>query len=189
MRDGTATRKKLERCALDLFVKKGVIATTIKDIASAADVAEGTMYRHYQSKEDLATELYVRAYKELFHTLKESIGRQDQLKDKLTAICDLVCHAYDEDPITFNYLLLAQHHQLPKINNESYSLNGFLCSIFEDAITKGEIAQDDPNYYSGIVLGILVQAAAQRTYHRIEKPLGEDYQKLAHTLFKALEIA
>lgn len=188
MRDGTATRKKLERCALNLFVKKGVIATTIKDIASAADVAEGTMYRHYQSKEDLATELYIRAYKDLFHALKDSIARFQGLKERLLAICDLVCHAYDDDPITFNYLLLAQHHQLPKINQENYSLNSFLCALFDEAMEKGEIAKDDSNFYSGVILGVLIQAAAQRTYHRIDRPLGEDHKKLAETLFKALEI-
>lgn len=188
MRDGTATRKKLERCALNLFVEKGVIATTIKDIAGAAEVAEGTMYRHYQSKEDLATELYIRAYKDLFNNLKQALAEKDSIKDKIFTISHMVCAAYDHDPITFNYLLIAQHHQLPKINNQDYSLNSWACEVFQEAIDKGEIGQEDPNFYAGILIGILIQSAAQRTYHRIDKPLSEDSQKLARTILQALSL-
>lgn len=188
MRDGTATRKKLERCALNLFVEKGVIATTIKDIAGAAEVAEGTMYRHYQSKEDLATELYIRAYKELFHHLKAALDESKTIKEKIYTISTLVCSSYDQDPITFNYLLIAQHHQLPKINNQEFSLNRWACEVFAQAIKDGEVEQDDPNFYAGVLIGILLQAAAQRTYHRIEHPLADDAQKLAQTIIKALSL-
>ncbi len=188
MRDGTATRKKLERCALNLFVQKGVIATTIKDIAGSAEVAEGTMYRHYQSKEELATELYIRAYKDLSVLLKEALNQELSLKDKIKRLCNIVCSAYDEDPITFNYLLIAQHHQLPKINHEDYSFNTFLCQIFQQAMDANEIQNEDPNYYSGVLLGILVQAAAQRNYKRMTSPLAQDAEKLTNTLYQALSI-
>ncbi|HET9843326.1 MAG TPA: helix-turn-helix domain-containing protein, partial [Gammaproteobacteria bacterium] len=76
MRDGTATRQKLERCALDLFVRQGINATTIKDIANAAQIAEGTLYRHYTSKDDLAAALYLKAYKE-FSVLLQNVIEQN----------------------------------------------------------------------------------------------------------------
>src|ERR1700704_5803480 len=50
-RDGAATRQKLLRAALELFTTVGFRATTTPEIAARADVAEGTIYRHFTSKE------------------------------------------------------------------------------------------------------------------------------------------
>ena len=188
MRDGTATRQKLESVALDLFVKKGVLATTIKDIAKAADVAEGTLYRHYPSKEELATELYIRAYQHLYEDLRDAIQGKNTLKEQITVTCDLVCRSYDKDPITFNYLLIAQHHQLPKIKETPYGLNGFLCKLFTQAMDRNELRRDDPNFYAAVVMGIVIQSGSARFYERINRPLSEDSDKLIEIINRVLDV-
>ena len=71
MRRGEATRERVTRTALELFVKKGVKETTIRDIADAAEVAEGTLYRHYESKEALAEALFTESYEAMAATLRE----------------------------------------------------------------------------------------------------------------------
>lgn len=47
------TKARVERAALTLFVARGVAETTTKEIAMAASVAEGTIYRYFPSKRDL----------------------------------------------------------------------------------------------------------------------------------------
>jgi len=52
------TRQRLIRAALELFTTKGYHDTTTAQIAKKAGVAEGTIYRHFLSKQQLLNELY-----------------------------------------------------------------------------------------------------------------------------------
>ena len=53
------TKARVERAALTLFVARGVAETTTKEIAMAASIAEGTIYRYFPSKEQLALDLFL----------------------------------------------------------------------------------------------------------------------------------
>ncbi|WP_298460901.1 TetR/AcrR family transcriptional regulator [uncultured Cellulomonas sp.] len=46
-----ATRDRLQRCALELFVQRGFDATTVEDIARAAGVSHMTFFRHFPTKD------------------------------------------------------------------------------------------------------------------------------------------
>jgi len=47
------TREALQEAARRLFAEQGYDATTVKEIADAADVAERTFFRYFSAKEDL----------------------------------------------------------------------------------------------------------------------------------------
>ena len=51
------TRQHIYRVASNLFLEKGYEATTLKDIAEAADVSTGTLYRYFPSKGDFLVEI------------------------------------------------------------------------------------------------------------------------------------
>lgn len=55
---GQRSRAHILEAALGLFEKKGYAATTLRDIAAAADVSLGLTYRYFRSKEDLVLALY-----------------------------------------------------------------------------------------------------------------------------------
>jgi AcrR family transcriptional regulator len=57
-RDPKGTRDRLVRAALELFTTQGYHASTTPEIAKKAGVAEGTIYRHFASKEQLLNEIY-----------------------------------------------------------------------------------------------------------------------------------
>ena len=49
-----AIRKRIVSAALDLFQKKGFEATTTREIARKAKIAEGTVFNYFRTKEDIA---------------------------------------------------------------------------------------------------------------------------------------
>jgi AcrR family transcriptional regulator len=57
---GERTRERLLTTAIDLFVAKGYEATTMRDIAAAADCSLGLSYRYFAGKEELVLALYAR---------------------------------------------------------------------------------------------------------------------------------
>ncbi|MBD8500880.1 TetR/AcrR family transcriptional regulator [Paenibacillus arenosi] len=52
-----ATKEKIQTAAMQLFVQKGFGSTNVQDIADAAEISIGLLYRHYKSKEKLFNEL------------------------------------------------------------------------------------------------------------------------------------
>src|SRR3546814_9458826 len=108
---GARTQEKSERSTRSLFAAKGVDRTTIGDIARAAGIAEGTLYRHYQSKEALVWQLFSHNYLRLAAQLHALQAGRRGLRAKLAAMVGLFCSLYERDPDMFRFLLLVQHGQ------------------------------------------------------------------------------
>ena len=70
-RDPKGTRERLVRAALELFTSQGYHASTTPQIASRAGIAEGTIYRHFESKEQLLNEIYRAAVRMLERPISE----------------------------------------------------------------------------------------------------------------------
>ena len=114
MRPKDHTKELIARTALTLFVEKGIDGATIRDIATAAGIAEGTLYRHYSRQRALAWELFSTNYFAFALELDRLQANYDTLRDKLDAMVRQFCTFFDQDPVLFSYLLLAQHGQLKK---------------------------------------------------------------------------
>ena len=66
------TRQRLIRTALELFTTRGYHDTTTAQIAKKAGIAEGTIYRHFPSKQQLLNELYRAALRWAINVVQES---------------------------------------------------------------------------------------------------------------------
>ena len=106
-RDGEATRQRLLRAALDLYTTVGFRGTTTPAIASRAGVAEGTIYRHFTSKEHLLNEVYRSAQKWATGLLKE-IEEQEKAaraSERLQRVARRFLEAAERDPAALRMLL------------------------------------------------------------------------------------
>lgn len=73
--DGTNTRGRILKAALELFAHKGFHGTSIRDIAEGAGVQTGTMYGHFVSKDAMLEELMVAAHEAYEAVLASAVER------------------------------------------------------------------------------------------------------------------
>ena len=84
------TRQRLIRAALELFTTRGYYDTTTAQIAKKAGIAEGTIYRHFASKQQLLNELYRAAQRWAARVVQEA-ARNPQggtARAQLTAVAN-----------------------------------------------------------------------------------------------------
>jgi AcrR family transcriptional regulator len=186
MRDGSKTKELIARTSLHLFVEKGITETTIRDIAAAAGIAEGTLYRHYESKDQLAWELFSENYLSFARELDRVQEGYDTLKDKLAAMIRRFCAFFDQDPVLFSYLLLAQHHQLKKVTPEMQTAVTVLQKVIAQGMAQGEVAEIEVELAAAMVLGVVLQVAVFKAYNRINQNLSQLSETLVDTCWQVL---
>jgi|SRR5579883_411097 len=170
MRNGTATRERIEQTALGLFVTKGVSETTIRDIAQGAGIAEGALYRHYPSKDALILDLFAREYAAFARRLDALQRTRGHSRDKLAAMVEEACRFFDEDPVLFRFLLLVQHHSLHRVEGPDSPVE-IVRGVIAGGMARGEILRGDVDLATALVMGIIVQPATFKTYGRLQGPM------------------
>jgi mycofactocin system transcriptional regulator len=73
-RPPTTTRAEIEAVALELFGERGFEATTVDDIATAVGVGRRTLFRYFESKNDIAWGDFDTVMDRLRETLAEGDG-------------------------------------------------------------------------------------------------------------------
>src|SRR5262249_40614611 len=84
---GELTRNLILHHALLLFRESGIDATTMRDIASAADVALGATYYYFPSKEAIILAYYDQVQSEHMRLVQEALaGPKQDLKERLRMV-------------------------------------------------------------------------------------------------------
>ena len=77
------TRKKLKKAALDVFSEKSVDAATVEEITEKADVGKGTLYQHFEDKEEIVVTLVDEAVEHLIERIRSYESSPETLEDIL----------------------------------------------------------------------------------------------------------
>src|SRR5699024_7752907 len=78
----TEKQQKIAETAIKLFAEKGYANTSTSEIAKAAGVAEGTIFRHYKTKDNLLLSLILPFIKASIPTMAENVYKE-VLPDKV----------------------------------------------------------------------------------------------------------
>lgn len=109
-RDGDATRERLLEAGLDLYATIGFLRTTTPALARAAGIAEGTIYRHFSSKEHLLNEVFRRAQRWALELLQSLEGdRLRRAPERLALVGRAFVDMAAQQPALLRMLLATEH--------------------------------------------------------------------------------
>jgi AcrR family transcriptional regulator len=182
------TKARLERAALTLFVARGVAETTTKEIAMAASVAEGTIYRYFPSKEQLALDLFLRHHQGLAEALAEAQRPAKGLRAKIEGIVRCYCEWADRDWTLFAYHLLNQHSFLIQVPDGVSNPVTVVRDVISQAMKAGEIPKRNVDLAAASAIGVVMQAATYKVYGRFTGDLSDHVRFFADAAWAVLSV-
>ncbi len=182
----TGVKKRVERAAIELFATRGVDGVSIADIAAAAGVAQGALYRHYRGKDELATQLFSNAYLRTGTDLAAIRAAQPRFASRIQAMVAHFCALYDRDAALFRFMLIAQHDVLPRVNDTGPTPVAVIEATVADGVSAGEIAAISPAEGAAAIMGIVLQTALFHIYGRLTGPLLPRAPALARAAIAAI---
>lgn len=86
---------------LELISERGIHNTPMSKIAKHADVAVGTIYHHFDSKEQILNELYLQIKSEFGDRINVVLGKNLDARKTFTEVFKAVYSYYTENPLMF----------------------------------------------------------------------------------------
>ncbi len=100
---GAVTRERLLRAAISIVARDGMAAATTAAIAAEAGFAEGTLYRHFESKDDLLIAAYRQMKNEVFIKAAAGVDTSMSPPERLKQTWKAIYLAYRTDRDAFAF--------------------------------------------------------------------------------------
>ncbi len=174
------------RAAIHLFVNQGIRATTIKDIARRAKVAQGALYRHFKSKDDLAWHLFSTHLSQFTAELMGAVYPIPTARERIHKFVAESFGAYEDDHELYSYLILQEHSELDKYAKTSVHPGHVVTKIIEDGQKAGEIREGDRYLLGSLFIGAVIRVCVVKMYGNIRVNLKTQAAPVADMIWEML---
>lgn len=177
---GTA-KARIERAALLLFARKGVDGVSTREIAAAAGLSEGSIYKNFKSKDVLAETLFEAIHVRLYALVQAALSETVGFEEAVTRVVEAYCTAADTDRVLFEYHIthMFRFGQVDRPGRPDPT--ALIADRIADAIKTGDCPEGDPELKAAAALGVVLQPAA----HRMSGRFAYDLQSRAPGLSRA----
>src|SRR5262245_36974571 len=179
----------IEATAIELFASRGLAQVTVKEIAEHADCAEGALYRHYKSKEEMAWLLFRREVEKFGVRLRAILHSRESFAERVRASIELFYKFFDEDRTTFSFILLAQHDFPPELKiNQTLNPDSLVAEFIKRGMKEGKVPIQDANLAAAMVLGLVLQPETMCAQGKLKGPLFKKEKIIEEACFKILGV-
>lgn len=158
-------KKKVKRqviidAAIEVFSRKGFQNSTISEIAQTANVAEGTIYQYFKSKEDLFFAIPIDKTKEFYHELELHLQGITGAENKIRKFVWYYLYHLQQNPEYARALMLEMRVNRNFANTKTFEayrpLTYKILEIVEEGQEEGVVRKDVDKYMiRHLILGML----------------------------------
>ncbi len=155
------TRQRILKQAQALFASKGFDAATTKDIATAAKIAEGTLFRYFPNKKAILVEVVTEGWVEILTDLLTELSEMDNYKAVAKVMRKRMLRLKDSSDLFRVCFLEAQFHPdlRERIQSEIISkMTNVAEAFFQTAMDKGIYRRGNPRIVAQVFLGMFAIA-------------------------------
>lgn len=150
-------RDRILKAALKLFAKKGYEKTTTKELAAKAQVAEGTLFRHFSNKKTILIEVATLGWTDLLTDFLTELSEMGSYKAIAQVMRRRMLNMHQNQDLLKVCFVEAQSH--PELQERIQAevidkMTAIAEPFFESAMEKGVYRQMDPKIVAQVFLGM-----------------------------------
>jgi AcrR family transcriptional regulator len=158
VRASRARRQQILDAALDLFLEKGVGATTVEEVLGRSGASVGSFYHQFSSKADVAAALYLETLDLYDRSFLSELRRHDRARKGIEGAVRAHLRWTVKNPKLANYLIHCREPEVAELSEErAQQLN----RIFYDEVLKwlrrlvdaGEVRKLPSDIYFALWMG------------------------------------
>ncbi len=156
-----STRQRILQGALKLFATQSYDGTTTKDLANAAGVAEGTLFRYFPNKKAILIEVATAGWVEILTDLLTELSEMGSYRAIAQVMKRRMFHMRENKYLLQVCFVEAQYHPdlREKIQEEIIEkMTGVAEAFFQTAIDKGIYRPMNPKIVAQVFLGMFAVA-------------------------------
>ncbi len=171
------TKQEIFNVAKELFIEKGFKKTSVSEITNQVEIAVGTFYNFYNSKEEVFMDIFLQEDQNMKRRIMESIDLDKEISDVMIELIPRLLNSMKENPILVewykkeNFKTIISKVGEPYVENSTVedSFYPFLLDAVGKWQSEGELdASIDKEY-----ILTLFNSVAFIDIHRDE--IGEEY--------------
>jgi AcrR family transcriptional regulator len=148
-------KEAILQSTLKLISKRGVHNTPMSKIASEADVAVGTIYHHFDSKEEILNELYLDIKKEFGACIDSALAETQSAEEVFSEVFQAIYFYYTENPLKYSFTEQVAFTPIitEKAKNEGRQYYQSMFSFFGKKISDGTLRDIPPELMGQLCYG------------------------------------
>lgn len=179
------TRDRILQAAQKLFAAQGYDATTTRDLAQAAGVAEGTLFRHFANKKAILVEVATQGWVEILTDLLTELSEMASYKAVAQVMRRRMWNMHKNAELLRVCFMEAQFHPdlRDRIQEEIIEkMTSIAEAYFQEAMDKGVYRQMDAKLVAKVFLGMFAVAGFSDQTIMSPDSSPQEIQKMAEGL-------
>jgi AcrR family transcriptional regulator len=166
-----ARREAIIDATLAVMVRKGLAATTVRDVAEEMVVSPGLVHHYFDSMDDLLATAFERAAEEGMAQTRAAMSVVGDPPGKLRAFFASYTRAEQDWAFQLWLDAWAEASRRPAVRATSYRLNvawqQLVVAVIEEGVSSGAFTCGDPDGAAWRILSLLDGLALQTVAHRV----------------------